>query len=217
MTTRKKKPSLTIEQQNAFRKLEREATAFDSEGKTAGYCSDEPETELGKRLEYQRRAKALTQGQLADLTKEADQAGKGLSRGVISLYELGINRPGVKEMRLLCEVLRISPSYLIYGDEHPFEKTARLTHFDGIANTEPEFYSRMLYCLWRLDPFYTLPIMQMVMHTLGDDIEGLMEWHADRVFLDMADQLRAILKEKESNANAKPKGTLKASAKKKAE
>lgn len=215
MTTRKKKPSITVEQQNAFRKLEREIIALDSGGEKPGYCSDEPEAELGKRLEYQRRAKGLTQGQLADLTKQADQAGKGLSRGVISLYELGINRPGVKEIRILCEVLRISPSYLIYGDEHPFEETARLTHFDGIADTEPEFFSRILYCLWRLDPFYTLPIMQMVMRTLGDDIDGLMEWHADRVFLDMADKLRDILKEKE--ANAKPEAKPKARAKKKAE
>lgn len=202
MATRKKKPAITLEQQNAFRKIEREARALDGE---AGFCTDEPENELGKRLEYQRRAKDLTQGQLADLTKQADQAGKGLSRSVISLYELGINRPGVKEMRLLCEVLRISPSYLIYGDEHPFQETVNLTHFDGIADTEPEFFSRMVYCLWRLDPFYTLPIMQMVMRTLGDDIKGLMDWHADRVFLDMADDLRGILEKKESKPPKKPK------------
>lgn len=211
MTTKKKNPSLTIEQENALRKLEREAVGVDSNGENAGYCSDEPESQLGKRLEYQRRAKGLTQGQLADLTKQADQAKRGLSRGVISLYELGINRPGVKEIRLLCEVLRISPSYLIYGDEHPFEETARLTHFDGIADTEPEYFSRMLYCLWRLDPFYTLPIMQMVMRTLGDDIKGLMEFHADRVFLDMADQLRITLNEKE----VKLKPTDKSKTKKK--
>lgn len=217
MAARKKKPSFTIEQENALRKLEREAIAFDSDGENAGYCSDEPEAELGKRLEYQRRAKGLTQGQLSDLTKQADQVKKGLSRGVISLYELGINRPGVKEIRLLCEVLRISPSYLIYGDEHPFEETAKLTHFGGVADTEPEFFSRMLYCLWRLDPSFTLPIMQMVMRTLGDDIEGLMEWHADRVFLDMADKLRDILKEKEANAKLAAKTQTNAKPKKKPE
>lgn len=209
MTTRKKKPSLTLEQQNALRKLEREAIAVDTEGKSAGYCTDEPENELGKRLEFQRRAKGLTQGQLADLTKQADETGKGLSRGVISLYELGINRPGVKEIRLLCEILRISPSYLIYGDEHPFQQTANFTHFDGIADTESEFFSRMLYCFWRLDPFYTIPIMQMVMRTLGDNIEGLMESHADRVFLDMADDLRKIQEEKKNNTQPKSKAKAK--------
>lgn len=202
MTTKNKKQAFDLEQQNSFRKLEREAHSIDTGD--LGFCSDEPENDFGMRLEFQRRANSFTQEQLANLTKKADKLGKGLSRSTISLYELGINRPGVKEIRLLCEVLRISPSYLIYGDEHPFQQTVNLTHFDGVANSKPEYFARMVYCLWRLDPFYTFPIMQMVMRTLGDDIKWLMEAHADRVFLDMADDLRKIIAE--TKAAAPPKG-----------
>jgi len=194
MATKKKKTDFTLEDQNNLRKLER--AAKEADGEVHAFATDEPENELGKRLEFQRRAKALTQGQLADLTQKADLAGKGLSRSVISLYELGINRPGIKEVRLLCEVLRVSPSYLIYGDEHPFQSTARIQHFEGIANTEPEYFARMVYCLWRLDPHFTIPIMKMVMNTLGNNIEHLMEAHADRVFLEMSDDLRTILEKK---------------------
>lgn len=202
MTNKKTKHPRPLEQQNALRKIERAAKMLDG---GLGFSSDEPENELGKRLEYQRRAKGITQEQLSELTRQADLAGKGISRSSLSLYELGINRPGVKEVRLLCEVLRISPSYLIYGDEHPFEQTANITHFDGIADTEAEYYARLVYCFKRLDPFYAFPIMQMVMRTLGNNIEDLMEWHANNVFLDMADDLRTILKEKENNIQPKAK------------
>jgi transcriptional regulator with XRE-family HTH domain len=198
MTTMKKKQPFTLEQQNSLRKVDREAQALEAGG--LGVSTDEPENDLGKRVEFQRRAKALTQEQLAELTQKADQSGKGLSRSVISLYELGINRPGIKEVRLLCESLQVSPSYLIYGDEHPFEEKISFTHFDGIADSEPEFFARIVYCFKRLDPVYTFPIMQMVMRTLGDDIKGLMEWHADRVFLEIADDLKAILEEKQAKS-----------------
>lgn len=206
MTTKRKTQVLTIEQQKAFRKLEREAIEFDT-GKP-GYCTDEPENDLGKRLEYQRTAKSLTQGQLAELTKLADETGKGLSRSVISLYELGINRPGIREVRILCEVLRISPSYLIYGDDEPFEVKANSQHFGGIADSEPEFLARAVYCLYRLDSEHSIPLVEMMIGMLQNELTGfenLMEYHADRVFLDIAKDLQGILKEKKKKAESKEK------------
>lgn len=213
MTTRKKKESFAenAERENALRKLGREAvevdaSVFETGGK--GYCTDEPENGIGQRIEYQRRAQTLTQGQLADLTKQADTTGKGLSRGVISLYELGINRPGIKEVRLLCEVLRVSPSYLIYGDDDPFGTKASSLHFGGIAKTEPEFLSRAVYCLYRLDSEHSIALVQMMIGMLRGELKGfdsLMEAHADKVLLDMADNLRATLEDKGSKLNKNPK------------
>lgn len=204
MTTKRKNQPLTIEQQKAFRKLEREAHEIDTG--TPGYCTDAPENELGKRLEYQRTAKSLTQGQLAELTKLADETGKGLSRGVISLYELGINRPGIREVRILCEVLRISPSYLIYGDDDPFDIKANSQHFGGMADSEPEFIARAVYCLYRLGSEHSLPLVQMMIGVLRSELKGfdnMMEFNADRVFLDIAKDLQAILKEKKKKAKSR--------------
>lgn len=161
-----------------------------------GLSTDEPENELGQRLEYQRRAQSLTQEQLATLTKQADKDGKGLSRGVISLYELGINRPGIKEIRLLCEALRISPSYLIYGQELPFQAMTGALHFGGIADNHPEFLAKAIYCLSRLDAVQSIVLVQMMMGVLRNEsksFDKIMEFEANRKFLDIANSLQKIL------------------------
>jgi len=161
-----------------------------------GLSTDEPENVLGQRLEYQRRAQSLTQEQLATLTKHADKDGKGLSRGVISLYELGINRPGIKEMRLLCEVLRVSPSYLIYGEEMPFREMTGALHFGGIADNQPEFLAKATYCLSRLDAVHSVALVQMMMGTLRNEFKSfdkIMEFEANSRFFDTANNLQEIL------------------------
>lgn len=161
-----------------------------------GFINDEPENELGKRLEYERRAKSLTQGELAALTKLADRSKKGLSRGVISLYELGTNRPGPKEIRLLCETLRITPSYLIYGDDHPFEDnmTELVRHgLLGRSSLKPEFYARMVYCFASLHPNQSLAMMDIMMDLLRGRIKGFdakLAANATKEFLEAADKLR---------------------------
>lgn len=46
----------------------------------------------------------------------------GISRSVLFGYENGRTRPGAKEIRLLCDALKVTPNRLIYGsDETPFE------------------------------------------------------------------------------------------------
>ena len=42
---------------------------------------------------------------------------KGISRTAIIGYEQGTTKPGLREIKLLCEVLLISPNWLIYGTE----------------------------------------------------------------------------------------------------
>lgn len=182
-----------------WRRLERLASEVDG---GLGVSKSEPESELGKRLEYQRKAKGITQEQLASLTKLADKDGKGLSRGVISLYELGINRPGVKEIRLLSEVLRVSPSYFIYGDDDPFDIKADSLHHGGVAESEPEFLSRAVYCLRFLEPEQSIALVQIMIGMLRgerNNFDKLMAAHADRAFLDVAEDLRLILESKSSN------------------
>lgn len=46
-----------------------------------------------------------------------DPEGKGISRTAIIGYEQGSTKPGLREIKLLCEVLRVSPNWLIYGTD----------------------------------------------------------------------------------------------------
>jgi transcriptional regulator with XRE-family HTH domain len=46
----------------------------------------------------------------------------GISRPVLFGYEAGRTRPGAKEIRLLCDALKVTPNRLIYGsDDSPFK------------------------------------------------------------------------------------------------
>lgn len=46
----------------------------------------------------------------------------GISRPVLFGYEAGRTKPGAKEIRLLCDALKVTPNRLIYGsDDAPFE------------------------------------------------------------------------------------------------
>ncbi|MHB0985958.1 MAG: helix-turn-helix domain-containing protein [Sulfuricella sp.] len=199
-----KKIMKTQVQQEAFERLIKEAELIDREVEEIqisnkprfGAVSHAPENDLGRRLEESRRAKGLTQGELAEQTKLADQDGKGLSRSVISLYELGTNRPGPKELRLLCEVLRVSPSFLIYGDDDPFENFTERKRYEGYASSEPEFYAKLTYCFSRLHHHHKLAIMSLMMGLLrgwnkGFDVD--LDKLSNDKFLQAADKLRLLL------------------------
>lgn len=46
----------------------------------------------------------------------------GISRSVLFGYENGRTKPGAREIRLLCDALKVTPNRLIYGaDDTPFE------------------------------------------------------------------------------------------------
>lgn len=76
---------------------------------------------IGIRLKAARESKRLSHSDLHRVT--------GLSRMVISKYESGQNKPGARELRLLCDALEISPNYLIYGTEEPHSQSL------GLADT----------------------------------------------------------------------------------
>jgi transcriptional regulator with XRE-family HTH domain len=72
---------------------------------------------VGHRLKTAREERGFTQGAVANRTKMIDPDKKGISRTAIVGYEQDTSKPGLREIRLLCEVLRISPNWLIYGSE----------------------------------------------------------------------------------------------------
>lgn len=72
---------------------------------------------VSSRLKIAREDRAFTQGALANRTKMVDPEEKGISRTAIIGYEQGASKPGLREIKLLCEVLRITPNWLIYGTE----------------------------------------------------------------------------------------------------
>lgn len=162
-----------------------------------GILNREPETGLGTRLQQAREEKGLTQGELSARTKVADLDGKGLSRAVISLYEAGTNRPGPRELRLLCEVLRITPSFLIYGREDPFGSQEEFRRLGGGAGSEPELFAQLTYCYTRLHPHHRTAVMELMLGLLRGWNKGFdkdLHTESNDVFLAAADELRLLLR-----------------------
>lgn len=170
--------------------------ALHSPPRRLGVLESEPELELGDRLQRAREAKGFTQGQLADLTKRADKDGKGLSRAVISLYEAGTNRPGPRELRLLCEVLRVTPSYFIYGVDDPFDTFLDRYRYGVIGGSNPEVVAALTYCFKRLHPHHRMATMELMLGLLRGWNKGFdeeMDREANQAFLETAEDLRLIL------------------------
>ncbi len=79
--------------------------------------STEIELEVGERLRLAREQRGLTQAQVSTRTRMIDPANKGVSRTALVGYETGTSKPGLREIKLLCEVLLITPNWLVYGTE----------------------------------------------------------------------------------------------------
>lgn len=164
-----------------------------------GISDQEPELELGQRLQEAREAARLTQGELAELTKQADSENKGLSRAVLSFYETGKSRPSPRELRMLCEVLRVSPSQLIYGLEDPFENLMDLARYNGLAVSDPEFFAMLIYAFDKQHHHIRLAIMQIMNSMLlgWDNTWTANTEEANKLFLEKADALRSLLAKRE--------------------
>lgn len=74
--------------------------------------------ELASTLVRARSALGITQNELHKRT--------GISREAIKGYESGRNKPGARELKLLCEALHVSPNMLLFGTESPFESNGEL-------------------------------------------------------------------------------------------
>lgn len=163
-----------------------------------GVLATEPETELGQRLQDARRAAGLTQGELAEKTQRVDVTGNGISGAVISLYERGVNRPGPREIRILCETLRITPNHLVYGEETPFEQHGlhEYARYWGGIKSEAEFHAALTYCFSRLHGHHKGAIMDLMMGLLrgwNKNFDKELDAKAAESFLRQSDELRLEL------------------------
>lgn len=166
----------------------------------AGVLNWDPESDLGKRIQQGRQRAGLTQEQLAALTARADKAKGGISAPVISLYERGVNKPGPKELRLLCEALRVSPNFLLYGDEDPFGELTERGRFNGWATTDAEFLAVLTYCFGRLHHHDRSSLMQLMTTLLRGSNKNFaadIDREAVQAFLRTAEELRLLLKQRE--------------------
>jgi len=195
----------------ALEKLTREAEALDSlpkpDPQPIGVRADNPEADLGKRLKAARESKGLTQSELSALTARVAKDGKGLSRAVISFYESGTNQPGPREMRVLCDVLRITPSELLYGDEDPFDNFAEWHRWHGFARTEAEYYANLTYLFRRLHKHHASAIFKLMEDLLrmwDPDFDEQMRMEAFPRFLALAKQLEVELRERGESPDLPP-------------
>lgn len=166
---------------------------------TIGYRTDEPELNLGERLQNARRMAGLTQGELAARTKLADPKNEGISRAVISLYETGVNRPGLREIRMLSDVLRVSPNHLIYDTEDPFDQESEYSRYYGWGKSEAELQAYLTYAFGRLHGHPRFAVLQLMLAVLrGWEKDFDDKAHAEAVpsFLRLADELRLEMAER---------------------
>lgn len=166
-----------------------------------------PEKDLGARLRETRESKFLTQGELADLTKSLDSEEKGISRAVISLYEKGTNRPSPTELRMLCEALRITPNYLIYGDEDPFNESNEHYRLGTRDRHDPEGYAWLAYVMAHIHHNHYDAVMKLVLDLArgwNKNFDQGIQEHANAAFIEKAQQLQALLAARELQA-APPK------------
>lgn len=156
----------------------------------------EPEQEFGRRLLELREGRDMTQSQLAEQTRQYDSAGKGISRAVISLYENGTNRPGLRELRILTEVFKVNPAYLIYGTEDPFDTFLDRHRHSFYRTSDPEFLALLTYSFSKLHHNHRESIMDLMKGLIlgwgGASPEDLSD-EATETFLRTADELRALL------------------------
>lgn len=156
--------------------------------------SDEPELELGVRLAKLREKAEWSQEQLSQATKAHDATGVGISRAVISMYERGRNRPSTRELRILCDTLRVTPSELLYGSRTPFE----IDQWQILNNrhSHPLYFARWLHLFSQLPTHVQLPIYELVIEFLRPtqaQVERL-DYEASKTLLQLANDLRSDLR-----------------------
>lgn len=199
-------------QDPAWEELGKEAALIDREiaedlsrhPRKFGVLAGEPEAELGQRLQEARRGAGLTQEELAEKTKNTDIDGNGISGAVISLYERGVNRPGPREIRILCETLRITPNHLVYGDEDPFEQNGlnEYSRYWGWVRSEGEYYAAMTYCFTHLHKHHKTAVMELMIGLLrgwNKNFDKEIDARAVEAFLQQSDELRIELAKRSKN------------------
>lgn len=106
--------------------------------------------EIGRRISEARNGLGFSQQAVHARSKMADTDGIGISRAALSLYETGTNKPGAREITLLCEVLHVSPNWLLYGSESPAKTLQPTTIF--LAGDDLAISTRLAFAMLALNP-----------------------------------------------------------------
>lgn len=198
----KKKTAKTNRAEKELESLRKEAELHDREVAEAepdrrplGFrlADPAPERGMGQRIQDARRQAGMTQKELAERTKLLDSEGEGISRGALSLYEIGKNSPPSKEFRLLCEALKISPNKLIYGTEDPFDDFADRARYRFTSASGPVLFAHMVYRFSRLHHHHRLSLLKLIEGLLFAEnrkFEADEAEQAEEEFLKMAEELK---------------------------
>jgi transcriptional regulator with XRE-family HTH domain len=89
----------------------------ESEGVINVGHNEVPEDGIGSRIRSARESKGFSQTAVATRSKLVDPNQRGIARTVLVGYESGQFKPGAREIRILCEVLAVTPNWLIYGED----------------------------------------------------------------------------------------------------
>lgn len=84
---------------------------------------------LAIRLRTARERKGLS---LSDLHRRS-----GFSKTALHDYESGRTKPGARELRSLCELLEVTPNWLVFGAEEPFAPRPGLKSLVKLRNGGP--------------------------------------------------------------------------------
>lgn len=111
--------------------------------------SDRLAVEIGRRIVHARNGLSLSQQAVSTRSGMLDSDRIGISRATLSLYETGTNKPGAREILLLCEVLSVSPNWLLFGSESPARALQPTTLF--LAGDDLNISSRLAVAILALN------------------------------------------------------------------
>jgi len=95
--------------------------ASDEKQPVSGSSYTPPESLIGERIR-KRRAEigdGLSVEDLSRLCKMCDHEDQGVSRAALFRYESGKILPGARELRILCNAMKVSANWLLLGSESP--------------------------------------------------------------------------------------------------
>lgn len=127
--------------------------------------------EIGERIAAARNGLGFSQQALHVRTKLADPEKIGISRAVLSLYETGTNKPGAREIRILCNTLKVSPNWLLYGSESPAPATR--STMDFLRGSDIDISARLAFAMLALDPEYRDSLAQLIFSMLKNKMSDV--------------------------------------------
>lgn len=161
-------PSTCYQPENTLFNTINMASKKSSTSQTGEHKPDLLALEIGQRISQARNGLGLSQQAVHTRSKMLDPDGIGLSRAALSLYETGTNKPGAREILLLCEVLSVSPNWLLFGSESPARSLQQTTLF--LVGNELDIATRLAIAILVLNPTDRDSIANIVFSMLSSKI-----------------------------------------------